>query len=73
MIRYSTVRVDGVDIFSREGGHQNTDNVLLLHGFPSSSHMFRDLIPPLSDRYHLVAPDLPGFGFSAAPNRSTFR
>jgi len=66
------VRVDGVDIFYREGGHQNTDKLLLLHGFPTSSHMFCDLIPPLSDRYHVVAPDLPGFGFSDAPTRSRF-
>ena len=66
------MRVDGVDIFYREGGHQNTDKLLLLHGFPTSSHMFCDLIPPLSDRYHVVAPDLPGFGFSDAPTRSRF-
>ena len=72
MIRYRNLQVDEVDIFYREGGHQNTDKLLLLHGFPTSSHMFRDLIPLLSDRYHVVAPDLPGFGFSAAPNRSKF-
>jgi len=72
MTTYRTAHVDGVDIFYREGGHQNTDKLLLLHGFPTSSHMFRDLIPPLSDRYHVVAPDLPGFGFSDAPDRRTF-
>lgn len=69
---YRTVRVDGVDVFYREGGHRNADRILLLHGFPTSSHMFRALIPQLSDRYHVVAPDLPGFGFSGAPTRSKF-
>ncbi len=69
---YRTVHVDGVDVFCREGGHRNPDKILLLHGFPTSSHMFRALIPQLSDRYHVVAPDLPGFGFSDAPTRSKF-
>jgi pimeloyl-ACP methyl ester carboxylesterase len=72
MTAYRTVNVDGLDIFFREAGRQNADNLLLLHGFPTSSHMFRDLIPALSDRYHAIAPDLPGFGFSDAPTRDRF-
>jgi pimeloyl-ACP methyl ester carboxylesterase len=69
---YRTVDVDGVKIFYREAGDQNAPAVLLLHGLPSSSHMFRDLIPLLSDRYHVVAPDYPGFGFSDAPDRARY-
>jgi pimeloyl-ACP methyl ester carboxylesterase len=60
-------RVDGVRIFYREGGPKDAATIVLLHGFPSSSHMFRELIPRLSDRYHVVAPDYPGFGYSDAP------
>jgi pimeloyl-ACP methyl ester carboxylesterase len=66
-IRYRVQNVDGVDIFYREAGPKDAPTILLLHGFPTSSHMFRDLIPLLSDSYHLVAPDYPGFGNSAAP------
>jgi pimeloyl-ACP methyl ester carboxylesterase len=69
--RYSTV--DGHRIFYREAGEPNAPAVLLLHGFPSSSHMFRDLIPLLADRYRVVAPDLVGFGFSDAPDRAQFK
>jgi pimeloyl-ACP methyl ester carboxylesterase len=69
---YHSVDIDGLEIFFREGGRRNANTLLLLHGFPTSSHMFRDLIPTLSDRYHVVAPDLPGFGFSAAPSRERF-
>ena len=69
---YRTITVDGVKIFYREAGDPKAPAILLLHGLPSSSHMFRDLIPPLSDRYHVVAPDLPGFGFSDAPDRAQF-
>src|SRR5260370_33914804 len=64
--------LDGHAIFYREAGDRNAPAVLLLHGFPSSSHMFRNLIPLLADQYRVVAPDLPGFGFSAAPERSQF-
>ena len=70
--RYRTVDVDGVRLFYREAGNPAAPTVLLLHGYPTSSHMFRDLIPRLAQRYHVVAPDLPGFGFSAQPDRATF-
>lgn len=66
-IRYKTVNVDGLDVFYREAGPKGAPTILLLHGFPSSSHMFRDLIPLLADKYHVVAPDLPGFGQTKAP------
>lgn len=69
---YRTVAVDGVDIFYREAGSPDAPAILLLHGFPSASHMFRDLIPELADRYRVVAPDLPGFGQSAQPARDAF-
>jgi pimeloyl-ACP methyl ester carboxylesterase len=67
-LNYRTADVDGLDIFYREAGQRGAPKLLLLHGFPSSSHMFRDLIPLLSDRYHIVAPDLPGFGKSGLPD-----
>jgi pimeloyl-ACP methyl ester carboxylesterase len=73
MIAYRRTHIDGTEIFYREAGPQNAPNLLLLHGFPTSSHMFRNLIPALADRYHIVAPDLPGFGFSDAPDRKDFR
>ena len=73
MIRYKQATVDGNKIFYREAGTATAPNLLLLHGFPTSSHMFRNLIPALADRYHVVAPDLPGFGFSDAPDRKSFR
>ena len=73
MITYQRVVVDGRNIFYREAGPRTAPTVLLLHGFPTSSHMFRNLIPLLAARYHVVAPDLPGFGFSEAPRRSEFR
>ena len=63
-IRYRTAGVDGFSIFYREAGPPDAPKLLLLHGFPSASHMFRDLIPLLADRFHIVAPDLPGFGES---------
>jgi pimeloyl-ACP methyl ester carboxylesterase len=72
MIRYRSVAADELKIFYREAGDPNSPALLLLHGFPTSSHMFRDLIPLLADRYHVVAPDLPGFGFSDAPERARF-
>ncbi len=73
MIKYQHATVDGHKIFYREAGPKTAPTILLLHGFPTSSHMFRNLIPALADRYHVVAPDLPGFGFSDAPDRKQFR
>jgi pimeloyl-ACP methyl ester carboxylesterase len=73
MIRYQHVTVDDFKIFYREAGPKTAPTFLLLHGFPTSSHMFRNLIPTLADRYHVIAPDLPGFGFSDAPDRKRFR
>jgi pimeloyl-ACP methyl ester carboxylesterase len=70
---YRTALVDGLKVFYREAGDPQAPAVLLLHGFPTSSHMYRDLIPTLADRYHVVAPDLPGFGFTEAPSRSDFK
>ena len=72
-IKYRTVSVDGLKIFYREAGAANAPALLLLHGFPSASHMFRDLIPLLADRFHIVAPDLPGFGQSDMPARGRFK
>jgi len=71
-VRFNTVDVDGLKVFYREAGNQAGPTVLLLHGFPSASHMFRDLIPQLVDRYHVVAPDLPGFGMTEQPARDKF-
>ena len=67
---YATVR--GRKMFYREGGNKEARTIVLLHGFPSSSHMFRDLIPKLSDRFHVIAPDYIGFGYSDAPNTKEF-
>ncbi|HEY4293882.1 alpha/beta hydrolase [Luteibacter sp.] len=72
-ITYRTVNVDGFNVFYREAGPANAPKLLLLHGFPSSSHMFRDLIPLLADRFHIIAPDLPGFGLSDMPSRESFK
>lgn len=69
---HKTINVDGVEIFYREAGPKDAPTILLLHGFPTSSHMFRNLIPALSDRFHLVAPDYPGFGNSAQPAMDKF-
>ena len=68
-IKYRTANVDGIGIFYREAGSPAAPNLLLLHGFPSAGHMFRDLIPLLADGFHIVAPDLPGFGNSDMPGR----
>jgi len=67
-ISYRYADAGGVKIFYREAGRADAPTVLLLHGFPTSSHMFRNLIPLLAERYHVIAPDLPGFGFSDAPS-----
>ena len=72
-LTYRTVSVDELKVFYRDAGDPKAPAVLLLHGFPTSSHMFRDLIPALADRYHVVAPDLPGFGFTDAPDRARFK
>ncbi len=70
--RYRTVEVVGHEIFYREAGPKDAPTLLLLHGFPTSSHMFRKLIPALSDQFHVVAPDYPGFGNSAMPTVDEF-
>ena len=71
-IAYRTADVDGLTVFYREAGVSDTPALVLLHGFPSASHMFRELIPLLADRFHIVAPDLPGFGKSDMPARGDF-
>jgi pimeloyl-ACP methyl ester carboxylesterase len=71
-IRYRSRQVGEVDVFYREAGPADAPVILLLHGFPTASHMFRDLMPLLADRYRLIAPDLPGFGKTKAPLRGTF-
>ena len=73
MIQHRHVQVGAHEVFYREAGDPKHPTLLLLHGFPTSSHMFRDLIPLLSDRFHVVAPDLPGFGFTRSPDRPAFR
>lgn len=72
MTTYRTLTVDGIPIFYREAGLVDAPTLVLLHGFPSSSHMFRDLLPALSKTFHLVAPDYPGFGYSASPPPEEF-
>ena len=71
-VQYRRANADGFNIFYREAGSAGKPKLLLLHGYPSSSHMFRDLIPLLSDRFHIIAPDLPGFGQSDMPSRDQF-
>lgn len=73
VVHFRTIRVRGLDIFYREAGPADAPTVLLLHGFPSSSHMFRGLIPLLATKYHVIAPDYPGFGQSSAPPLEDFR
>jgi len=72
MVTYQKVDVDGIGVFYREAGPKDAPTILLLHGFPTAGHMFRDLIPQLADRFRLVAPDLPAFGQSDMPARGTF-
>jgi pimeloyl-ACP methyl ester carboxylesterase len=71
-IAYRTIAIEDVEIFYREAGNPQNPTILLLHGFPTSSHMFRDLIPALADEFHLVAPDYPGYGFSSMPSVDEF-
>jgi pimeloyl-ACP methyl ester carboxylesterase len=71
-VSYNTLKIDNLEIFYREAGDPKKPTVLLLHGFPTSSHMFRNLIPLLADNYHVIAPDYPGFGYSSAPGVSEF-
>ncbi len=72
VVSYKTGKVDGLDVFYREAGDKSKPVILLLHGFPTSSQMFRNLIPQLADKYHVVAPDYPGFGQSSMPKTSEF-
>src|SRR5450432_2263151 len=69
---YKTAKVNGLDIFYREAGPAGAPTVVLLHGFPTSSHMFRNLIPALADKYHVIAPDYPGYGQSSMPSASDY-
>jgi pimeloyl-ACP methyl ester carboxylesterase len=71
-IYYRSAKVNGINLFYREAGPENAPAIVLLHGFPSSSHMFRNLIPALATRYHVIAPDYPGFGYSEAPAADKF-
>jgi pimeloyl-ACP methyl ester carboxylesterase len=72
MTTYRTVSIDGLDIFYREAGDRSNPTILLLHGFPTSSHMFRNLMTALGDRFHLIAPDYPGYGNSSMPTVDEF-
>lgn len=72
-VHYRTTNIEGVNVFYREAGPAGAPAVVLLHGFPSSSNMFRTLIPALADRYRVIAPDYPGFGHSDMPDRASFR
>lgn len=69
---YNTIKVDGYDIFYREAGAKNKEVILFLHGFPSSSHMYRNIMAELSSKYHVIAPDYPGFGLSDCPSTKEF-
>jgi len=72
MTSFHTVQVDDLNIFYREAGNPAKPTMLLFHGFPSASHMFRDLMPRLENDFHLIAPDYPGFGQSSMPNHKEF-
>lgn len=71
-VSHNTVKIGEIEIFYREAGPKDAPTILLLHGFPTSSHMFRNLMPELADRFHLIAPDYPGFGGSSAPPSTKF-
>lgn len=71
-VHYRNIKVNDLNLFYREAGPVNAPTILLLHGYPTSSHMFRNLIPILSKKYHVIAPDLPGFGYSDAPDHKQF-
>ena len=71
-MRYRTVEVDGVKIFYREAGRSGAPKLLLLHGFPASSHQYRNLMPALADKFHVIAPDYPGFGYSDMPDAGSY-
>lgn len=71
-VAYKTIKVDGLDIFYREAGPKDAPGLLLLHGFPTSSQMFRNLIPAMAEKYRVIAPDYPGYGHSSMPSRETF-
>jgi pimeloyl-ACP methyl ester carboxylesterase len=72
LTKYRTVKINGLDIFYREAGPKKAPTILLLHGFPTSSHMFRNLMQILADEFHLVAPDYPGYGNSSMPSVNEF-
>ncbi len=72
-VRYRSADASGLKVFYRDAGESKAPAILRLHGFPTSSHMFRGLIPLLADRYHVIAPDLPGFGFTQVPQRTQFK
>lgn len=72
-LTYNTTEIDGIEIFYRQAGQKGAPALVLLHGFPTSSHMFRNLIPQLADRYYIIAPDYPGFGQSGMPERAVFK
>jgi pimeloyl-ACP methyl ester carboxylesterase len=71
-MRYKTVEIDGISVFYRESGDPKSPKLVLLHGFPSSSHQYRNLMPALADRFHVVSPDYPGFGNSEMPDPAKF-
>ena len=71
-VHYRNIKANGLNLFYREAGSPDAPTILLLHGYPTSSHMFRNLIPILSKKYHVIAPDLPGFGYSDAPDHDKF-
>ena len=71
-VRYEKARIDGIELFYRDAGPKDAPVVLLLHGFPTSSQMFRELIPRLADKYRVIAPDYPGYGYSQMPDRTKF-
>ena len=73
MTTYQHATVNGLKLFYREAGSKTSPTIVLLHGFPSSSHMFRDLIPQLAGKFHIIAPDYPGFGYSDAPDTTSFQ